>query len=96
LVVLGFFQLDDVVPLPRVEGLPLPTLLLVGGLLAGALLAVVARPIVGLRARRRGRAADRRLRIAVDAVAEEHLLAPMAELREDAARFREAVLTAGR
>ena len=27
LVVLGFFQLDDVVPLPRVEGLPLPTLL---------------------------------------------------------------------
>ena len=44
LVVLGFFQLDDVVPLPRVEGLPLPTLLLVGGLLAGLLLAVVARP----------------------------------------------------
>ena len=31
LVVLGFFQLDDVVPLPRVEGVPLPTLLLIGG-----------------------------------------------------------------
>ena len=54
LVVLGFFQLDDVVPLPRVQGMPLPTLLLVGGLLAGLLLAVVARPLVGLRARRRG------------------------------------------
>jgi hypothetical protein len=96
LVVLGLFQLDDVVPLPRVEGLPLPTLLLVGGLLAGALLALVVRPFVALRARRRRRAADRRLRIAVDAVAEEQLLAPMADLRADAARFRAAVTAAGR
>ena len=96
LVVLGFFQLDVVVPLPRVEGLPLPTLLLVGGLLAGLLLAVVARPLVGLRARRRGRAADRRLRAAVDAVAEEELLGPMTAVREDADRFRAAVVTAGR
>jgi hypothetical protein len=96
LVVLGFFQLDDVVPLPRVEGLPLPTLLLVGGLLAGFLLAVVARPLVGLRARRRGRAADRRLRAAVDAVAEDELLGPMTAVREDADRFRAAVGAAGR
>ena len=77
LVVLGFFQLDDVVPLPRVEGVPLPTLLVIGGLLAGVLLAFVSRPLVGLRARRRGRAAGRRLRAAVDAVAEEEVLAPM-------------------
>ena len=96
LVVLGFFQLDDVVPLPRVEGLPLPTLLLVGGLLAGFLLAVVARPLVGLRARRRGRAADRRLRAAVDAVAEDELLGPMTAVREDADRFRAAVERARR
>src|SRR3712207_7214501 len=33
LVVLGLLQLDDVVPLPRVEGIPLPTVLLVLGLL---------------------------------------------------------------
>jgi hypothetical protein len=96
LVVLGFFQLDDVVPLPRVEGFPLPTLLLVGGLLAGLLLAILARPLVALRARRRGRAADRRLRGAIEAVAEEEVLGPMAEVREDAARFRAAVRTAGR
>ena len=55
LVVLGWLQLDDVVPLPRVEGIPLPTLLLVGGLLAGALLALLARPLVRLGARRRAR-----------------------------------------
>jgi GTP-binding protein EngB required for normal cell division len=96
LVVLGFFQLDDVVPLPRVEGVPLPTLLVIGGLLAGVLLAVVARPLVRLRSRRRARAAERRLRAAVDAVADADVLAPMAAVREDAARFRDAVERAGR
>jgi hypothetical protein len=96
LVVLGLFQLDDVVPLPRVEGLPLPTLLLVGGLLAGALLAVVARPFVRARARRHARRATQRLEAAVDVVAQEQVLAPMAEVREDHARFCAAVTRAGR
>ncbi|SDY56436.1 GTP-binding protein EngB required for normal cell division [Geodermatophilus africanus] len=94
LVVLGFFQLDDVVPLPRVEGLPLPTLLLVGGLLAGALLALVARPLVGVRARRRARRAEQRLYAAVDVVGQEEVLAPMAEVREDHARYCAAVTRA--
>jgi GTP-binding protein EngB required for normal cell division len=96
LVVLGFFQLDDVVPLPRVEGLPLPTLLVIGGLLAGVLLAVVSRPLVRMRARGRARAADRRLRAAIEAVAEDELLAPMSAVRDDAARFRDAVRAAAR
>ncbi|NEK60106.1 GTP-binding protein HSR1 [Geodermatophilus sabuli] len=96
LVVLGLLQLDDVVPLPRVEGLPLPTLLLVGGLLAGALLALVARPLVGARARRRARRAEQRLLAAVDVVAQEELLAPMAEVREDHGRFCAAVGRAAR
>jgi hypothetical protein len=51
----------------------------------------VSRPVVGLRARRRGRAAGRRLRAAVVTVAEEDVLAPMLAVREDAARFRTAV-----
>ena len=49
-----------------------------------------------LRARRRARAAERRLRAAVDAVAEDELLGPMAAVREDADRFRAAVAAAGR
>ncbi|MDP9431020.1 MAG: GTP-binding protein HSR1, partial [Actinomycetota bacterium] len=96
LVVLGFFQLDEIVPLPRVEGLPLPTLLLVGGLLAGVLLALVARPLVGLRARRRARRAEQRMRAAVDVVAQEEVLAPMAEVREDHDRYCAAVTRAGK
>jgi energy-coupling factor transporter ATP-binding protein EcfA2 len=82
LVVLGFFQLDDVVPLPRAQGVPLPTLLLVGGLLAGFLLAVGTRPFV-------------RLRLAIDAVADDELLGPMSGVRADADRFRTAVEAAG-
>ncbi|MGY1708965.1 GTPase [Geodermatophilus sp. SYSU D00758] len=96
LVLLGFLQLDDVVPVPRVEGLPVPTLLLVGGLLAGALLALLARPLVGLRARRRARRAELRLRGAVDVVAQEEVLGPLGEVRADHARFCAAVTRAAR
>jgi hypothetical protein len=82
--------------MPRVEGLPLPTLLVGGGLLAGALLALVSRPLVRMRARRRARAAERRLRAAIEVVAEEDVLGPMTEVREDAARFHAAVEAARR
>ena len=96
LVVLGFFRLDDVLPLPRVEGIPLPTLLVAGGLLAGLLLALVCRPLVALRARRRARTADRRLRAAVREVADDEVLVPMAEVERDAERFCAAVAAAVR
>jgi hypothetical protein len=79
-----------------VEGLPLPTLLLIGGLLAGLLLAVVARPLVALRARRRARSAERRLAAAIEDVAEDEVLTPMAEVRADAAAFCAAVSAAAR
>jgi len=96
LVVLGWLQLADVVPLPRVEGLPLPTLLLVGGLLAGLLLAVLARPLVGVRARRRARRARRRLEDAVAEVGRTEVLAPLQETTEDHVRFCRALQVAAR
>ena len=95
LVGLGLLQLDDVVPLPRVEGIPLPTLLLVGGLLAGLLLALVARPLVRAGARRRARAVRRRLLERVGEVAESEVVEPFTEAREDHARFCAAVTRAG-
>jgi hypothetical protein len=51
---------------------------------------------VGLRARRRRRAAERMLRAAIDAVAADELLGPMADVREDADRFAAAVAAARR
>ena len=86
---LGMLQLDDVLPLPEWEGIPVPTLLLAGGALAGLLLAGIARWLNGVGARRRARSAQRRLHAAVERVAGEHVVAPVqAELalREDLCR----------
>ena len=95
LVGLAYLQLDEVLPLPRTQGIPLPTLLLVLGLLAGAVLAVVSRPLVRAGARRRGRQAQRRLREAVGVVVDDELLEPMTLARTDHRRFCEAVARAG-
>ncbi len=92
---LAYLQLDEVLPLPRVQEVPLPTLLVVLGLLAGALLAVLARPLVAAGARRRGRRAHRRLSDAVAAVVDDELLAPMSHARTDHQGFCEAVTRAG-
>ena len=77
LVGLGFAQLDEVLPLPEVEGIPLPTLLLGAGLLAGLLLAAVTRPLVRASARRRARRAGARLRERVEEVARTEVLEPV-------------------
>jgi hypothetical protein len=45
LVGLGFLRLEDVIPLPEVEGIALPTLLAAGGALAGLLLALLLRAV---------------------------------------------------
>ncbi len=87
LVGLGYLQLDDVVPVPEVEGFPLPTLLLVGGLLCGALLAFLAAPFVRASARRRARRAGRRLHDAVEQVAQVELLDPLAQETDAHSRF---------
>jgi GTP-binding protein EngB required for normal cell division len=62
---------------PEVAGLPVPTLLLVGGVAAGVLLALVCRLLVASTARRRAATADRRLREAVGGVARELVVAPV-------------------
>lgn len=62
---------------PDVESIPLPTLLLVGGVALGLLLALVCRFLVAATARRRARTADRRLREAVRKVSEELVIEPV-------------------
>lgn len=75
---LGFLRLDGAVPLPGIRGVPIPTLLLIGGLLAGLITALAARTANRAAARRRARAAERTLRTAVDGAADELVIAPVA------------------
>ncbi len=75
--VLGYLQLEDVLPVPHVGRLPLPTVLLLGGALAGVLLSLLAGAVTRLGARRRARAAERSLRHRVAEVADELAVAPL-------------------
>ena len=76
LAVLGYLQVPQPAT-PRVWELPLPSLLLLGGVVVGVLLGLVCKLLVSLTARRRARAADRRLRAAVVAVSHELVVAPV-------------------
>jgi hypothetical protein len=62
---------------PQVGIVPLPAVLLLGGLLAGVLLALLARGLAVVGARRRRTKADARLRKSVTDVAENLVLAPV-------------------
>ena len=77
LAALGYLRLDDVVPVPEVRGFPLPTALLLAGVVAGLVLALLARTVNAVGARRRARAADRSLRRRVEEVASELAVEPV-------------------
>jgi GTP-binding protein EngB required for normal cell division len=66
---------------PLVGWLPLPTALLIGGLLAGLLIGVVVRPFVASGARRARKRTARRLRAAVAQVAADHVIGPIVDVR---------------
>jgi GTP-binding protein EngB required for normal cell division len=84
-------------PVPRTPEwgpFPAPTVLLVGGLLAGALLALLASGLARLRARGRARAARARLLAAVTRVARERVVDPAAAVLSDLAVCREQAFRA--
>ncbi len=76
LAVLGYLQVPAPAT-PRSHGVPLPTLLLVGGAVAGIALGLLCKGLVALSARRRGRVAERRLRAAITEVAERLVVEPV-------------------
>jgi GTP-binding protein EngB required for normal cell division len=80
---------------PKVGVVPLPTLLLLGGLVLGILLWLLLKPLVNWGARRARRRAEQRLRVAVTEVARELVVAPVREVLHAYAQAREA-LTAAR
>jgi GTP-binding protein EngB required for normal cell division len=94
LAVLGYLRVDDLIPVPELRDVPIPTWLLLGGALAGILLAFVARLANGAGARRRSRAAGRSLRTRVEDVARELVLEPVESELDVHARLRAALETA--
>lgn len=80
---LGLFALDYLrlpdPPVPRWEGFPLPTLLLVGGLVMGLVLAFVSGLLARVGAARRAATVRRRLRGRVAEIAESILIGPLTE-----------------
>jgi GTP-binding protein EngB required for normal cell division len=76
LAVMSYLKLSEP-STPEALQVPVPTLLLVGGVALGLVLAVLCRVLVGRSARARARRADHRLREAVDQVADELVIAPL-------------------
>jgi GTP-binding protein EngB required for normal cell division len=76
---------------PKVGYVPVPTLLLLGGLALGMLLWLLLKPIVNWGARRARRRAEQRLRAAVTEVAREYVVAPVREVLNAYAQAREAL-----
>jgi GTP-binding protein EngB required for normal cell division len=71
-------HLSDTTPsAPEVGGFLLPTVLLLGGVILGVLLALACRLLVSATARSRARSADHRLRDAISGVADELVVAPV-------------------
>ncbi|MCO1596458.1 50S ribosome-binding GTPase [Micromonospora sp. RHAY321] len=89
---LGLPALDN----PMVGQVPLPTLLLLGGLLAGLLVAALTRPLVRWAARRARARADQRLTAEVARVGDEYVLAPVRIVLASYAQARDALKDAAR
>lgn len=94
LLALGSYARLPEPPTPEVGAFPLPTLLLLGGILLGLLLALVCRWLVAMTARKRARTADRRLREAISEVSQEVVVGPVQAELASYAEVREALSTA--
>ena len=92
--VLGYLRMDDVLPTPELRGIPVPSVLLLGGIFAGLLLAFLARIANGVGARRRSRAAARALRRQVEDGAQELVIGPVESELDAHERLRSLLATA--
>jgi predicted ABC-type sugar transport system permease subunit len=93
LAVMAYLQLPAPAT-PEYRGLPVPTLMLLGGVVAGALVALLSRLLVSVGARRKARSADRRLRGAIGEVTEELVIEPIESELDAYRRARDGLATA--
>ena len=94
----GLFALDYLqMPEPDTpdwRGLPVPTLLFVGGILTGVVLALLSRLLGGLSAKRRAAGVERRLRNAIAEVVQEYVVDPIQTEIEAYRTCRDGIATA--
>jgi hypothetical protein len=93
--VLGYLHIEDVLPTPELRGIPIPSLLLLGGILAGLALSFLARVANGMGARRRSRTAARALRRKVEDASEELVIGPVETELDAHERLRASLASAG-
>lgn len=79
---------------PEVGAVPLPSVLLFGGLLAGLVVNFLVKPLIRHGARRAKRRAENRLRTAITGVAREYVVAPVRSVLHAYAEAREALAVA--
>jgi energy-coupling factor transporter ATP-binding protein EcfA2 len=92
LAVLGYLRLPEV-DTPSWHGVPIPTGMLIGGALAGILVALAGRIGAVIGGRRRGALARRRIRESVRAVAELRIVEPVEAVLAEHERCRAAMAT---
>jgi hypothetical protein len=80
---------------PQVGRLPLPTVLLFGGLLAGLLVSIVVRPLIRYSARRAGARVRRRLTTAAGGIGRDLAIEPVRAVLRSYADARAALREAG-
>lgn len=93
----GFFHFDTdpLLPVtPRAEWIPIPTTLALGGIIIGAVLALIVKLPLAVGANRRARQAKKDIEDRLSAVADEQVVEPVAELMETLDRLRELAATA--
>jgi hypothetical protein len=84
---LGLPELNN----PKVGAVPMPTMLLLGGMFAGLLLWLLLKPAVAWGSRRAHRRAEQRLRQSITEVSREYVVAPVREVLNAYAQAREAL-----
>lgn len=95
LAVMAYLQLPEPAT-PDVRGLPVPTLMLLGGVVLGLLLAGLCRLLVGWSARARARAVERRMRSAIADVADRLVVTPIDAELDAYRRTRDGLAVAAR
>jgi hypothetical protein len=93
LAVVSYLRLPDI-PTPEVGSLPMPTLLLLGGIAVGVVVALISAFAARVGGRRRAALVRRRLREAVGAAADQVVVAPVSEELERLRSFRTAAQVA--